>query len=193
MNEFERVRRNILINQGGVASYLIKTDNTRIDFELINTPITNFSTGASILINGASVLKEDIKEVVFGNSYSEVIALPSFFLNNCPNLQAVNVTGLSECVDIGSDAFANSTSLTEIDLSHFKWIENIGSSFMTRCLGLTQISIGSVDFSLVTAHNNGFRFISNTGDRVITADSIALGTAFKSKFPNISNWTIVQN
>ena len=103
------------------SSYAILTDDTRVDFELENTPITNFATTAStVVINGSTITKTNIKKLVFGDSYKSVTSIGFYFLRNC-------------------------SALTSLDLSAFSNVTSIDIHFLRRCSSLTQFKIGAIN------------------------------------------------
>ena len=160
-----------LLHSSGKPSYLILTDETRIDFELTNTPIDNFCTSGdvtTITVNGVSVVKDTIREVVFGSTYSAVTI-------------------------IGNGFFLQCTALSIVDMSSFNNIVEIKTNFFRQCTGLTLVNIGSLDFTDVIISVSGYYFyqVSNSATRNIKADTLYLANAFKGKFTSTSNWTVI--
>ncbi len=108
-------------------SYAILTDDTRVDFELENTPMSNLQVNAySMTLNGTSYSKNTIKELVFGDSYKNVTSIGNSFLRYC-------------------------SALTSLDLSVFSNITSIGGSFLRYCSSLTQFKIGAVNVPTTSA------------------------------------------
>lgn len=159
MNEFERLRRNILINQGkGVSpvSYLILTDETRIDFELGNTPIVNFCTNfASITVNGQSISKNSIKEIVFGISYNTVSYISEMFIYSMDNLIKIDFRGLGTISNIGTNFVGHCPKLVEVDLNFISAVDYIPGNFLNYCTGLQSINIKP----LKSSYSLGYSFL----------------------------------
>lgn len=151
----------------GALSYLIKTDNTVINFELDNTPIANFTgTGTAITVNGVSVTKSDIKEIIFGDSYANVTSIGDYFLYNW-------------------------ASLTSVDISVFANVTSIGA-LLSFCTSLTSLMVGSLLATKISI-SGSFANVPNSSGRMIYADTQAIGNGYRSRFSTLSNWTVVVN
>ncbi|MDR2002403.1 MAG: leucine-rich repeat domain-containing protein [Prevotella sp.] len=204
------------------SSYYVDTDNVMHPFELDNTPIANFcasgGTSSSITINGNAVVKNTIKEIVFGNSYKDVSGISANFLRDCSSLASadlsvfVNVsgalnlflTGCSSLASINLSAFFNVTqigsnflqtcsSITSLDLSAFDNVTHVGGYFLNQCINLTSINIGDVDWSSKSVGTNSpMASVPNVPISTLHAASQQLADKFKAKMNgNISNWTVV--
>lgn len=110
MNEFERVRRSILINSGK-PSYAIFTDDTRVNFELENTPMSNFEgLGTPLTLNGVLYEKNLLKGIYFGNSYGQVASIGDYVLSYYTSMTSATLPeGLTS---IGNYAFYRSNFLS---------------------------------------------------------------------------------
>ncbi len=69
------------------VSYWIDTNGTYHPFSLADTPIENFynyqsAPSTSIIINGVSVLKNTIREIVFGDDYAGITSISHNFIAN---------------------------------------------------------------------------------------------------------------
>lgn len=192
MNEFERLRRSILINQGDdPRSYWISTTGVKSYFDLENTPMANFtSTGSTVTINSVSVTKTDISKLVFGDSYNSITGISNYFLYNYNYLTYVGLSGLKNLVTAGSVFLSGNYYMTSLDLSTMPGITQFGNQPFSSLYSLSSIKIGSKDYSLVTAPNNGFQYAQNSSSCTIYAGTVALANAFKAKFPNLNNWSV---
>lgn len=107
----------LIYSKPGV-SYIILTDDTRIDFESDNTPINNFSGPATsdttITINGINIVRNLIKEIHFGNSYNDVIYIGDWFLVGCINLTTIMIP--KNVTSIGYNFLNNCTSLSSVTI-----------------------------------------------------------------------------
>lgn len=137
-----------------MPSYYI-ADGIMYPFELDNTPILNFCTNSnSIIINGNSVVKNTIKEIVFGSSFLTNNVIGQFFLSSCTSLVSVDLRGFSNVVHISAYFLYNCTSLISIDLNSLSNTQFIGGSFLRSCISL--MSIESNPLSNVTSIGGGF-------------------------------------
>ena len=153
------------------ASYWIDIDNVVRPFEIDNTPIDNFKDSFPyeyIHINGENFYKNNIKVIVFGDSYSGVTEFSHHFLEF--------------------------HSLTTINLSVFKNVILItGSKFLGICKSLEKVIIGDLDWSgvaLITG--NQFVDAPNNPYCEIVASTTAIGEAFRDLFQNINKWSVVE-
>lgn len=199
MNEFERLRRNILINLGGgevIPSYLIKTDDTRIDFKLDNTPINNFlSTGSSssyITVNGQSITKDSVREIVFGDSYKNYTSLGNSFLRNFSELISADFS-IFKLTSVGNYFLSTNVKLASINIPNFNLI-SAGTNFLYYSNSLKSIQIGAWDWSDTVIGANFFTLVRNFSTCNLYANTLEIGNKFKDKFsPRLSNWTVVVN
>ena len=149
-----------LLFGGAKLSYVILTDDTVIEFDLDNTPLSNLSTSGnattSITINGQSVVKNTIKEIYFGDSYKEVTSIGNNFIRFCSNLTSVDLSPLSNVTSIGIYFLADCRSLPSVDLSPLSNVTSIGIYFLSYCT-----SLPSVDLSpLSNLTSIGYSFLS---------------------------------
>ncbi|WP_459952482.1 InlB B-repeat-containing protein [Dysgonomonas termitidis] len=122
-------------------SYYEDTAGIQHRFSLRNTPITNFCvTASSMTIKGINVSKNNIKNIVFGESYRNINALNTNFLRNLPQLISVDLSVFTNVASIGTDFMIAATQLTSVDLSPFANVVSIGSSFLSAC-GITSIDL----------------------------------------------------
>ncbi len=178
------------------ASYYVDSANTLRTFNRSNTPITNFSpppTSTNIVISNRVESKSSLRYIYFGTDYSTITTLTNnFFIYNCTNLNEVNLIGLRGLQNI-TNGFLQS-SIQKLDLRPLTSLTSIGATFCAANNSLlTEINIGSLDFNNISVGIDAFQGIPNTTSRVLKADSYLLATAFKTKCPNISNWTIIIN
>lgn len=135
-----------LVWSGKKPSYAILANDTRVNFELENTPITRFGTiAATITLNGTSYQKTTIKELVFGNSYSVVTSIGGDFLRNCSALTSLDLSAFSNVTSIDKYFLRNCSSLASLDLSAFSNVTSIDTYFLRDCSKLTQFKIGAVN------------------------------------------------
>lgn len=130
--KFKEVRKGSdLVWSGSKPSYLIKMDGTRIDFELENTPIATFWEGgnsfAQINVNGSTLMKRDVREIYFGDSYGLAAEIGGNFLNNF-------------------------IFTVLVDLSGFISLTSIGGGFLYYCLEVTQIVMNTVGVPAVYSY-----------------------------------------
>lgn len=173
MNEFERTRRNMLLNSSDPRSWLVKTDGTVIYFEMENTPVENFcmysNQTSSLIVNGAYVTKSTIKEIVFGDSYSVVTNIGGFFLYDCRSLTSIDLSGLAGAESVGY---------------YFKSNES-------NTAALTTIIIGDKDWSSVYIATSNFQYNSAGAAGTIYAKTTDLAAAFRNKFSDaLSQWNV---
>lgn len=202
------------ISLSNKESYMILTDNTKVEFELENTPIENFCAYMSglepITVNGNEIAKNTIKDVVFGDSYLEITNLGNSFMVNCTNLTSIDLTGLSGITSIGSGFMNRCTNLTSIDLTPLNKITSISPSFLylctsissidisifdiapkfnsgsfADCTSLRSIQVGGLDYTNKFAGSGIFSNLPTDSNTYIYADTFELGTIFKNNLkPN---------
>lgn len=127
------------------SSYAILTDDTRVDFEMDNTPMSNLvAAGTSTTLNGTLYEKTTIKEITFGKSYRNVTSIDNFFLYNCSALTSLDLNAFSNITSIGGNFMQGCSNLTSLDLSAFSNITSIGNGFLYGCSKLTQFKIGAI-------------------------------------------------
>ena len=150
-----------LVWRGLKPSYLILTNNTRIDFSLDNTPISNFSSAtgstSSITVNGQSVVKNTIKEIYFEDSYKGVTSIGLAFLYTCSSLTSIDLSGLTNVTSIDGYFLYGCSSLISVDLSPLSNITSISNYFLQDCSSLTSVDLSGL--SNITSI--GRNFLSN--------------------------------
>ena len=175
------------------SSYMILTDDTRIDFDLDNTPISNLSTtsGAtsSITVNGQRVVKNTIKEIYFGGSYNEVTSIGDIFLRDCSGLTSVDLYGLSNVTSIGNYFLYRCSGLTSVDLYGLSNVTTIGSHFLYYCSGLTSVDLSPL--SNVTNIGNSFLYYCSSLTTVIMGAETP-PTLGSSAFTYSNNLSLIQ-
>lgn len=156
------------------GSYYIDINGIRHDFSASDTPIANFCSSGlantAITINGQSVIKNTIAELVFGIDYADVELISSSFVRYF-------------------------IQLAKIDISALTALRQINGYFMADHLAIPlDIQIGSIDASAITLVGAN-HLINNRTDasNIIRADSLQLANAFKSISPNLSEWTVIVN
>lgn len=169
MNEFERVRKSILINPVK-PSYAILTNDTIVDFELGNTPMSNLGTiGSSITLNGTSYQKTTIKEIIFGSSYRSITYMIGNFLTGCTSITSVDLSVFKNVNSIGASFLYNCSSLLSVDLSVFKNITSISGYFLSGCRALTSVDLSA----FVNVTSIGYNVLNNCTS-IISVDLSAL-------------------
>lgn len=173
-------------------SYWISTSGVKSYFDLENTPINNFCAVSSTLtINGVTVTKSTVKELNFGDSYNNITRVSSLFLYQFTYLEKINFRGLLGLSTI-RDVFLNENYvLTTLDLSPLVSITSFNNQPFNRLYSLSEIKIGSKDYSGVTfTYANGFDGCANNSSCIIYASTLELANIFKAKSPNLSNWSV---
>ncbi len=162
-----------------------------------------------------------VKEISFGETYNSSTIIPSHFLRNgsgltvthfyglknvttietyflgaCTSLLEFSFEGLSLVTSIGANCLDGNYNMTSLDLSPLTNLTQIlTSGFLNNCRALNTINIGSLDFNNIETVNPAFSSVMlnvpNETTSSIICSSQAIGNAFKAKFPQISNWTIV--
>ena len=130
----------------GIASYWIDNYNNTHYFESYNTPISNFYGWAtsSVIINGETVNKDNVKEIHFGDSYANVTSIDDYFLRSFTKASVINLSGLSNVTSVGNYFLENARSITSMDLSIFN-LNSIGRHFMSGCTILTSINLSGLN------------------------------------------------
>ena len=154
MNEFERVRRKILISSGK-PSYAILTNNSSVNFELENTPMSNFQvSSATVTINGTSYSKSLIKEIYFGSSYEQVTSIGNNFIRGYAAITSVDLSAFVNVTSIGYNFLYECSNLTYVNLSAFRKVNSINYSFLYGCYSLPSVDLSA--FVNVTSIGNSF-------------------------------------
>lgn len=104
---------------------------------------------------------------------------------------SVDFTPFAKVTSIGPGFFLYCYS-SVYDISPMVSLQSIGGQAFNGIGGLNDFQIGGLDFSLITT-GGGFGSVANTSDCILRANSQELANAFKAKFPNTSNWTVVIN
>ena len=87
-------------------SYLRLIDGTVLAFNSRNTPIHRFTDeycikSTAYKINGQKVVKDEITEIHFGESYNATTIIGNRFLYNCSNITAIDLSGLRNVTTFG--------------------------------------------------------------------------------------------
>ena len=161
-------------------SYAILTDDTRVDFELGNTPIDNFYTSSStVVINSSSISRNSIKELVFGDSYKNVTSIGNYFLRGCSSLTSLDLNAFSNVTSIGALFLNDCSALTSLDLNAFSNVTSIGMYFLYGCSKLTQFKVGAVN--VPSTPSTGF--LQNTTALTTILVPMQSVQAYKTKSP----------
>lgn len=105
MNEFERVRRNILINsEQYIESYMIAIG---IKSDISHLSLSDFSRSSNdrgyLSLSGIGyIMKRDIEEIYFGSDFKTVENAPNYFLYNFSGLTFMDLRNLTGLKSIGS-------------------------------------------------------------------------------------------
>lgn len=183
------------------SSYWVDVDGIYHKFTAAGTPLsglispTDNQAGYSVpfVIEGVDVDRQTIVQIVFGDDYNGVTAIPVRFLSRINRYVKVNLRGLKNVTTIASAAFGHNY-IDKLDLSMFTNLRTVGWGFGVESYKLVELQIGSVDWSTVGGNFEGmFLYCPNTGSCILRADSAELAAAFKSKCPAVSNWTVVIN
>jgi len=151
-------------------SYYTLADDpdTEYYFGETNTPISSFYGGddwysnSSIIINGSSVLVNDICSLSFGDSYGNVSSISSSFIDGhsggFSSLTSIDFSGLSSLKSVG-DFWMNGygggfSSLSSIDFSGLGSLSSVGDNWMygseqgidNGMANVTTIYVGNVNF-----------------------------------------------
>lgn len=106
MNEFERVRRNILINsEQYIESYMIAGG---IKSDISHLSLSHFSSSSDnrsyLSLPGiGSIMKRNITEIYFGSDFKTVENAPDYFLYNFSGITILDLRNLTGLKSIGSD------------------------------------------------------------------------------------------
>lgn len=205
------------------SSYWTDINGLSHPFTYANTPVSGLSgLGNTLMIAGAIVPKTEVREIVFGSDYAGETALPEYFLRALPVVRRIDASILTSVTQVQQGAFGESpqleeivypvfasgatlgdyftgqgfddpTALKRIDISGFGGVTNIGVWFFARNAGLNEIQIGGVNWSSKSVGNLAFDVVANSTSSILRADTSALANAFKSKFPRLSNWSVILN
>jgi len=187
--------------------YTISDGKTHF-FDASDTPLQNLSarypgTGSSNIyhIAGRQVYASDIYRIFIGESYNskDIVSLPDYFLAFLENADSVVIAGLNNVVLAGNHVLDLNTVTNpptvnrigaELYLSGLINLKYVGTDFCGRAK-MEQYYIGKKDWSKVVFGANAFSGVNNVSSSSVTADSQAIGNAFKAKFPAIfSNWYV---
>lgn len=150
-----------LVWSGKKPSYAILTDDTRIDFELENTPMSNLETTTStITLNGETWLNTDIKEITFGDSYGNVTSIGASFLRDCSSLTSLDLSPFSNVTSISTYFLRDCSNLTSLDLSAFSSVTSISTYFLYNCSSLTSLDL-SVFSNVASISHYFLRYCTN--------------------------------
>lgn len=194
MNEFERLRRNIL-TAVDIRSYWIDTSGVKSYFNMADTPINNFCPSypfTSITINQKSVSIDIIKEIHFKGGYNSVVGINNLFIRGFNVLTYVNLEGLISLTSLAQASFFDCPVLTSVDLSPLVSLEVIeGNSFSsTGESSLREIKIGNKNWTNLTISSNTFQGVPNDSSCVVYAATVSLANIFKNKVSSLSDWSV---
>ena len=79
------------------------------------------------IIGDKTIKHSDIKSVSFSD-IEDLIAIPSYFLVNCPNLESIDLTGANNLQALGNNFLSNCPKLKELNLPNS--IIKIGNNFL---------------------------------------------------------------
>lgn len=171
LNNLEEVEIVLDIND----SYIKLLDNRVIKFNIINTPMENFNkSGLLIEINNNIIHTYDIKEIIFGNSYSNVISFGNYFLYRCSNLEKLDISSFNKIETIGNDFLRNCSKLDFLDMQYLINLKTIGNNFLYGCSSLNHIYIGKFgsEWSNVSVSTHGLmKEVQNNSDCILGFDS----------------------
>jgi hypothetical protein len=177
----------------GKASSYTDSQGIVYPFSIYDTPIENFcGWGQFRTINGRQVDGYEIKNIVFGDDYSDVTVIPDIFLGEF-GITSIDLSGLKGAINIGQLFMGESYMLQELDLRPLTKLRSIGKLFVVYPWSLRKINIGSLDFSNIAIEETIFRDAYNTSDYLLYADSQQLAENLKQKAPQLSQWTVVLN
>lgn len=153
------------------SSYYIDTNGVAHVFSAADTPIGTFGfyTGANnpTVINGRTIVPQtDIREIVFGESYRSVTALPTGF---CMSLY----------------------NLLRADISVFTNLTTIGGHFLQAAIAIRELRCGQLDCSKLGSALGGFAFSPNTPTQIRHHASQALANLWVANYPNTNLWTVI--
>ena len=144
-----------LVWSGKKPSYAILTNGTRVNFELGNTPMSNFEVDSrSVTLNGTSYLKYLIKEITFEISYENVTSIGNNFLNGFSSLLSIDLSVFVNVTSIGDYFMRDCGIIKTIDLSAFTNVTSIGDYFMIYCIDFETIDLSA--FTNVTSIGDYF-------------------------------------
>jgi hypothetical protein len=135
-----------LVWRGSKPSYVILTNNTRVEFNATNTPITNFCRAFmqnTITINGINLSTSNLKEIVFEDDYMSVISIPENFLRNMDNLTSVDFSKLANVEEIGGFMLYNSNAFLYVDLGALYKLSVLGSGFIQGAVNIKTVKVGA--------------------------------------------------
>lgn len=149
------------------------------------TPISAFATtSTSIVIMGETISKSIIEWVYFGNDYDDETELPNNFMGSTFTT-LYNVSLPKNITTIGQNCLRN---IPIYDIVIPDTVISIGQSSFINLPNLVAIHIGNISSS-VTIASGIFQGISNISSSVIYGATSSIISTFKSKCPNISNWS----
>lgn len=182
-------------------SYWIDTDENVHYFTAANTPLAGLVSptdnaagyGAPFVIEGVEVDRQTIARIVFGDDYNGVTAIPGMFLTRIYHPIEVDFRGLKGVTSIGY-AMLGHNYMDKLDLSMFTNLKTVYWGFGVETYRLSELQIGSVDWSKVGGDLGGaFLYSPNTAACILRADTAELAARFKAVVPAMSKWTVVVN
>ncbi len=170
--------------------------------------------GMAVQIEGKTVLANDISELVFGEDYDSVTSIDDAVFQNFDNIRKLQLP--RNIASIGEQNVYNLSNLTDFDLPPKlesigvsaiylipitkltipQTLTSIGDTSLQHLEYLEDIQIGSFDISKCTIGYRAFRYVGAaiSTPKVIRADSLALGEAFKAAFgTTFDGWEIIVN
>ncbi len=202
-------------------SYWSDLDGTQTPYDFANTPMDSFRpqwsqdpVGMAVQIEGKTVLANDISELVFGEDYDSVTSIDDAVFQNFDNIRKLQLP--RNIASIGEQNVYNLSNLTDFDLPPKlesigvsaiylipitkltipQTLTSIGDTSLQHLEYLEDIQIGSFDISKCTIGYRAFRYVGAaiSTPKVIRADSLALGEAFKAAFgTTFDGWEIIVN
>jgi hypothetical protein len=204
--------------EAGADSYYIDTNGVIHGFSMADTPLENFYGNGNITINGNSVARNTVAQIIFGSSYQEVTSIGAGFINGCKSLIHIDLNAFKNVVSIDNAFLDSCTSLRYVDLTGFTKLETIGVSFlfgcnklqsvdfsgftslksisthmMRGCLLLSSIYIGSIDWSKISVSSSYLMdAVPDVPTSTLYADTQDLAAKFKTAMRgHISQWGVV--
>ena len=177
---------------GFKPSYMILTDDRRINFEIENTPIAGLCNyGNSMVINGVSYTKNTIKEIHFESSYNGVTEIGTAFLYGCTSLTDItlNIPALNS---VDGHFLSNCSSLTNVTLN-IPALNSVNNAFLYGCTSLIDITLNFPALNSV-----GSYFLSNCSSLTnvtLTTETppITSSSYFLNNTPNLSSIYVPAN
>ena len=129
------------------------------------------------IIGDKTIKHSDIKSVSFSD-IDDLIAIPSYFLVNCPNLESIDLTGANNLQALGNNFLSNCPKLKELNLpnsiikigNNFLWknetleeiniplsgLSSIGNKFLALCNNLKSVDISAINSKVLNYRFDDF-------------------------------------